>query len=151
MLASKSRKEARADIISAARSSCRACVQPSPPVLRSKYACECRVASIHADGAVEPILGETIPFARSCYLGPRQIDYTSVEHSCEISSMNGDVPARKAEGRARSLYAVQISPSRLQNRLWLRGMASRYISFLDNWMKKFQETTTLLKRLRLGS
>ncbi len=38
------------------------------------------------------------------YFGPRRIEITSVKHSCEIPSMNDDVPARDAEGQT-SFYA----------------------------------------------
>ncbi len=52
-------------------------------------------------------------FAGSYIFGPRRIEITSVEHSCEMPRMNVDVPARDAVGRisfhaektAQSLYA----------------------------------------------
>ncbi len=44
------------------------------------------------------------------YLGPRRIEITSVEHSCEMPSMNDDVPARDAEGQT-SFYAKKTAQS----------------------------------------
>jgi hypothetical protein len=46
------------------------------------------------------------------YLGARlpRIGSTYVEHSCEMPSMNDDVPARDAEGRT-SIYAERSAQS----------------------------------------
>jgi hypothetical protein len=63
----------------------------------------CHVALIRA---VEPMLGETVPFAGSYMFGAQADSISSAEQSCEMPSMKDDVPARDAaEGRA-SLYAV---------------------------------------------
>ncbi len=44
------------------------------------------------------------------YFGPRRIEISSFEHSCEMPSMNDDVPARTAEGGT-SFYAGKSAKS----------------------------------------
>ncbi len=70
--------------------------------------------------------GETVRMRGSIYLGPRLIEMSSVEHSCEMPSMNDDVLARDAEGQT-SFYAEKTAQS-LYARLGFRqAMASSHI------------------------
>ncbi len=77
------------------------------------------------------------------YMGGRWIESTSVEHSCQMPSMNDDVLARDVEGWT-SFYAEKTAQS-----LYAQ-LGFRQAMFPDNWTKKSQETMPLIKRLKLG-
>ena len=58
--------------------------------------------------------------------GPGGLKFTSVEHSCEMPSMNDDVPARDAEGRT-SFYAENTVQSLYAQLGFRQAMASSHI------------------------